>query len=101
MHIIFSDDKMMKAKEHYLKSFSVNIQKQTCVMFFPHTVKYIMVEKSPEEGVEELNEPPEPVMVEKRVCEVANWCALKYEELIVVEAKEIQLTEDTLNEVNE
>lgn len=100
--IIFSDDRMMKVREHYLKQFAVNVQMQTCVLFFPHTVEYIMVEKPPEEGDEELAEPPpEPVMVEKRVCEVANSCALKYEELIVIEAKEVQLTEETLNEVSE
>lgn len=92
----------MKVREHYLKQFAVNVQMQTCVLFFPHTVEYIMVEKLPEEGAEERTEPPpEPVMVEKRVCEVANSCALKYEELIVIEAKEVQLTEETLNEVNE
>lgn len=88
-------------REHYLKQFAINVQMQTCVLFFPHTVEYIMVEKPPEEGAEELEVPPEPVMVEKRVCEVANSCALKYEELIVVEAKEVQLTEETLNEVSE
>lgn len=97
----FSDDRMMKVREHYLKQFAVNVQMQTCVLFFPHTVKYIMVEKPPEEGTEELTEPSEPVMVEKRVCEVANSCALKYGELIVIEAKEVQLTEETLNEVSD
>lgn len=61
-----------------------------------------MVEKPPEEdggggGEESTNK---PVMVEKRVCEVANACALKYEELMVIEAKEIQLTEDTLRQVS-
>jgi len=62
-----------------------------------------MVEKprEEEEGTEKelKNAFVEPVMIEKRVCEVANSCALKYEELIVVEAKDIELTEDTLNEV--
>lgn len=91
----------MKVREHTLKKFSVNVQMQTCVVFFPHTVTYVLVEKPPEEGVtEELEESAEPVMIEKRVCEVANSCALKYEEFIVVEAKEVQLTEDTLDEVS-
>ncbi|XP_022160062.1 thioredoxin domain-containing protein 3 homolog [Myzus persicae] len=90
------DGRMMKIKERALKQFSYDIQMQTCVMFFPHTVKYIMVEKPLEEGAEELEEPPEPVMIEKRVCEVANSCASKYEELIVIEAKEVKLTEDSL-----
>jgi len=62
-----------------------------------------MVKTPREEGesIEEEFENPstEPVMIEKRVCDVANSCALKYEELIVVEAKEVELTEDTLNEV--
>lgn len=89
----------MKAREHSLKKFSVNIQIQTCVIFFPHTVKYIMVEKSVDDDSEELVKPPEPIMVEKRVCEVANLCASKYEELIVIEDNEVELTEDTLNEV--
>lgn len=90
----------MKVREHSLKQFSAVVQTQTCVVFFPHTVKYVMVEKPPDEGAEELSESAEPVMVEKRVCEVANACALKYEELIVVEAKEVQLTEDTLHQVS-
>lgn len=94
-----SDKRMMKVRERALKQFSYNIQMQTCVMFFPHTVQYIMVEKPLEEGAEELDEPPEPVMIEKRVCEVANSCASKYEELIVIEAKELKLTEDKLSEV--
>ncbi|VVC27942.1 Thioredoxin-like fold,Domain of unknown function DUF4746,Thioredoxin, conserved site [Cinara cedri] len=94
------DDRMMKVREHSLKKFSVNVQMQTCVVFFPHTITYVMVEKpSKEDAVEELEELPEPIMIEKRVCEVANLCALKYEEFIVVEAKEIQLTEDTLEEM--
>lgn len=59
-----------------------------------------MVEKPPEEGVEEPDDPAAPpVMVEKRVCEVANTCALNYEELMVVEAREVQLTEETLHQV--
>lgn len=94
-----SDKRMIKVRERSLKQFSYNIQMQTCVMFFPHTVKYIMVEKPLEEDAEELDEPPEPVMIEKRVCEVANSCASKYEELIVIEAKEVKLTEDKLFEV--
>ncbi|XP_060863647.1 thioredoxin domain-containing protein 3 homolog isoform X1 [Metopolophium dirhodum] len=93
------DYRMMKKREHSLKQFSVNIQMQTCVMFFPHTVKYIMVEKPIEDDAQELDKPPEPVMVEKRVCEVANSCATKYEELIVIEAKDVELTEDNLNEL--
>jgi len=56
-----------------------------------------MVEKARPENADENSS--EPVMVEKRVCEVANLCALRYEELTVVEAKEIELTEDALNEV--
>lgn len=92
----------MKVLVHTLKAFSVEIQMQTCVVFFPHTISYIMVEKPREESeIEAGDEPAEPVMVEKRVCEVANTCSLKYEELILVEAKEVQLTEDTLNEVIE
>lgn len=62
-----------------------------------------MVEKPPEEdggGGGEEEPSNKPVMVEKRVCEVANACALKYEELMVIEAKEIQLTEDTLRQVS-
>ncbi|XP_027839920.2 thioredoxin domain-containing protein 3 homolog isoform X2 [Aphis gossypii] len=93
------DFRMMKAREHSLKQFSVNIQIQTCIVFFPHTVKYIMVEKPVEDDSEELVKPPEPIMVEKRVCEVANLCASKYEELIVIEDNEVELTEDTLNEL--
>jgi hypothetical protein len=89
---------MVKVREHSLKQFSVNIQMQTCVVFFPHTVKCIMVE-APVEDVKELDKPPEPAMVEKTVCEVANLCASKYEELIVIEANEVELTEDNLNEV--
>jgi len=58
-----------------------------------------MVEKPIEDDVQELDKPPEPLMVEKRVCEVANSCAAKYEELIVIDAKEVELTEDNLNEV--
>jgi len=94
------DKRMMKVRERALKQFSYNIQMQTCVMFFPHTVKYIMIEKSLEAGAEELDEPPEPVMIKKRVCEVANSCASKYEELIVIEAKEVKLTEESLYQVN-
>jgi len=90
---------MVKVREHSLKQFSVNIQMQTCVVFFPHTVKCIMVEAPVEEDVKELDKPPEPAMVEKTVCEVANLCASKYEELIVIEANEVELTEDNLNEV--
>ncbi|XP_025192829.1 uncharacterized protein LOC112592883 [Melanaphis sacchari] len=93
------DKRMMKVRERSLKQFAYNIQKQTCVMFFPHTVKYIMVEKPPEDSAEELNNTSEPVMIKKRVCEVANSCASKYEELIVIEAKEVRLTEDNLNEL--
>jgi len=96
-----SDKRMMEERERALEKFSYSIQMQTCVMFFPHTVKYIMVEKPLEEGAEELDEPPEPVMIEKRVCEVANSCASKYEELIVIEAKEVKLTEESLHQVNE
>jgi len=96
---MISDKRMMKVRERALKQFSYDIQMQTCVMFFPHTVKYIMVEKPIEEGAEELEEPPEPEMIEKRVCEVANSCASKYEELIVIEAKEVNLTEDSLYQV--
>lgn len=91
---------MMKKREHSLKQFSVNVQMQTCVMFFPHTIKYIMVEKPIEDDTKELDKPLEPVMIEKRVCEVANSCATKYEELIVIDAKDVELTEDNLNEVN-
>lgn len=91
----------MKVREHSLKKFSANVQMQTCVVFFPHTIKYVMVEKPPEEGAEELDEPSEPVMVEQRVCELAKKCAWKYEELNVVDAKERQLTEETLNDVTE
>jgi len=91
---------MLKKREYSLKQFSVNIQMQTCVMFFPHTVKYIMVEKQIEDDAEQLDKPSESVMVEKRVCEVANSCATKYEELIVIDAKEVELTEDNLNDVN-
>ncbi|XP_060856925.1 uncharacterized protein LOC132934607 [Metopolophium dirhodum] len=93
---IIRDKRMMKVRERALKQFSYTIQMQTCVMFFPHTVKYIMVEKPIEDGAEELEEPPEPEMIQKRVCEVANSCASKYEELIVIEAKEVNLTEDSL-----
>lgn len=89
----------MKVRERALKKFSYEIQMQTCVMFFPHTIKYIMVEKPIEDGAGELEEPPEPEMIEKRVCEVANSCASKYEELIVIEAKEVKLTEDSLYQV--
>lgn len=96
-----SEKRMMKVRERALKQFSYSIQMQTCVMFFPHTVKYIMVEKPLEEDAAELDEPPEPVMIEKRVCEVANSCASKYEELIVIEAKEVKLTEESLHQVNE
>ncbi|XP_015370133.1 PREDICTED: uncharacterized protein LOC107166108 [Diuraphis noxia] len=38
-------------------------------------------------------------MIEKRVCEVANSCASKYEELIVIEAKEVKLTEENLHQL--
>ncbi|VVC37217.1 Nucleoside diphosphate kinase-like domain,Domain of unknown function DUF4746 [Cinara cedri] len=93
------NERMMKVKEYHLKKFSLNVQMHTCVMFFPHTVSYIMVEKVPEEGAEDFDESAEPVMVEKRICEVANTCALKYEEFMVVEAKEIQLTSETLEEM--
>ncbi|XP_060844802.1 uncharacterized protein LOC132924475 [Rhopalosiphum padi] len=93
------DKRMMKVRERALNEFSYNIQMQTCVMFFPHTVQYIMVEKPLEDDAEELDEPPEPVMIKKRVCEVANSCASKYEELIVIEAKEVKLTEDSLYEL--
>ncbi|XP_060842938.1 uncharacterized protein LOC132923123 isoform X2 [Rhopalosiphum padi] len=93
------DFRMVKVREHSLKQFSVNIQMQTCVVFFPHTVKCIMVEAPVEEDVKELDKPPEPAMVEKTVCEVANLCASKYEELIVIEANEVELTEDNLNEM--
>ncbi|KAL5241449.1 hypothetical protein ACI65C_008859 [Semiaphis heraclei] len=93
------DYRMMKKREYSLKQFSVNIQMQTCVMFFPHTVKYIMVEKQIEDDAEQLDKPSESVMVEKRVCEVANSCATKYEELIVIDAKEVELTEDNLNDM--
>ncbi|KAL4104761.1 hypothetical protein QTP88_020038 [Uroleucon formosanum] len=93
---IIRDKIMMKVRERALKKFSYEIQMQTCVMFFPHTIKYIMVEKPIEDGAGELEEPPEPEMIEKRVCEVANSCASKYEELIVIEAKEVKLTEDSL-----
>jgi len=96
---MISDKRMMKVRERALKKFSYDIQMQTCVMFFPHTVKYIMVEKPIEDDAQELDKPLEPVMVEKRVCEVANSCATKYEELIVIEAKDVELTEDNLNEV--
>ncbi|XP_015368919.1 PREDICTED: uncharacterized protein LOC107165271 [Diuraphis noxia] len=72
---------------------------QTCVMFFPHTVKYIMVEKKIEDDAEQLDKSSESVMIEKRVCEVANSCATKYEELIVIDAKEVELTEDNLNDL--
>lgn len=92
---------MTKVWEHALKKFTANVQMQTCIVFFPHTIKYIMVEKPPEDGSGGGEEPTDkPVMVEKRVCDVANACALKYEELMVVEAKEIQLTEDTLRQVS-
>lgn len=57
-----------------------------------------MVEKPTEEGDEV---PDEPVMVEKRVCDVATACSLKYGEFTVNEATEMQLTEDTLNQVSE
>jgi len=97
---MISDKRMMKVKERAFKKLSFNVQMQTCVMFFPHTIKYIMVEKPMEIDAEELDEPPEPVMVRKRVCEVANSCASKYEELIVIEAKEVQLTDETLYDVN-
>lgn len=94
----------MKIREHALRQFSYNVVLKTCVVFFPHTIKYVMVEKLQDGGDgakdDQLENPPaEPEMVEKRVCEVANSCALKYEELIVVEAREVELTEDTLNEV--
>ncbi|XP_025204110.1 thioredoxin domain-containing protein 3-like [Melanaphis sacchari] len=91
------DFRMMKAREHSLKKFSVNIQNQTCVMFFPHTINCIMVEKPVD--AEELDKPSEPVMVEKSVCEVASLCASKYEELIIIETTEMELTEDNLNEI--
>lgn len=91
----------MKVREHALKKFSVNVHMLTCVVFFPHTVTYVMMEKPPEEGaVEGLEESSEPIMITKRVCEVANSCALKYGEFIVIEARDVQLTEDTLNEVS-
>ncbi|XP_022174183.1 uncharacterized protein LOC111036466 isoform X2 [Myzus persicae] len=96
---IIRDYRMMKKREHSLKQFSVNVQMQTCVMFFPHTIKYIMVEKPIEDDTKELDKPLEPVMIEKRVCEVANSCATKYEELIVIDAKDVELTEDNLNEM--
>lgn len=89
---------MVKIREHAISKFVANVQKQTCVLFFPHTIKYVMVEKPPEEG---MKTPEEPVMQEQRVCDLATICARKFEELIIVDAKEIQLTEDTLNEVSE
>jgi hypothetical protein len=92
---------MMKAREYYLRRFSVNIPLQTCVVYFPHTIEYIMVEKPPEEGAELSEEPNEPVMVEKRVCNVATACSPKYAEFTVNEAIEMQLTEDKLNQVSE
>lgn len=102
-YLCVSDQRMIKVREHVLRQFSFNVPLKTCVVFFPHTIKYIMVKTPREEGesIEEEFENPstEPVMIEKRVCDVANSCALKYEELIVVEAKEVELTEDTLNEV--
>ncbi|XP_025414202.1 thioredoxin domain-containing protein 3-like isoform X2 [Sipha flava] len=93
------DDRMMKAREYYLRRFSVNIPLQTCVVYFPHTIEYIMVEKPPEEGAELSEEPNEPVMVEKRVCNVATACSPKYAEFTVNEAIEMQLTEDKLNQM--
>jgi len=90
---------MIKGREHALRTFSSNVPSKTCVVFFPHTVRYVTVEK-PRNGNEGANPSAGPAMAEKRVCEVANSCALKYEELVVVEAKDVQLTEDTLDEVN-
>lgn len=92
-----SDKKLMKLRKRALETFLPNVLLKTCVVFFPHTVKYIMVEK-PRNEDEDENESG-PVMVEKRVCKVANECRLKYEDLTVVEANELQLTEDTLDEV--
>ncbi|XP_050526777.1 thioredoxin domain-containing protein 3-like isoform X2 [Daktulosphaira vitifoliae] len=89
-------ERMVKIREHAIKKFVPNIQKQTCVIFFPHTIKYVMVEKSPEDGMETLDE---PIMHEQRICDLATVCARKFEELIVIDAKEVQLTEDTLNEI--
>ncbi|XP_050429288.1 uncharacterized protein LOC126838695 isoform X2 [Adelges cooleyi] len=93
---IVRGERMIKIREHALKKFVQNVQKQTCVMFFPHTIKYVMVEKPVEEGMEP---PDEPVMQEQRVCDIATTCARKFEELIIIDAKELQLTEDTLNEL--
>lgn len=95
------DDRMLQVRERGLKQFTVNAKMQTCVVYFPHTVKSTMVEVPPEEGVEEETEPSEPVMVEKRVCEVAKSCMPKYKELdiFVAEAKEMQLTKEMLYEV--
>lgn len=92
--------RMKSAREHALKQFTVHVQTQTCIVFFPHTINYVLVEKPPEEGVMQNEEPPESVMEERMVCELARVCALNYQELITIEAKEVQLTEDTLNEVN-
>lgn len=91
----------MKAREYYLKRFTAVVPLQTCVVYFPHTIKYVMEEKPPEEGAEKPEEPAEPVMVEKRVCDVATECSLKYAEFTVNSALEVQLTEDKLNQVSE
>lgn len=89
----------MKVRERILNNFSQNVQMETCVMFFPHTVTYVMEEKAPEVGAEELDEDAEPVMVEKRVCEVANKSVSNYSGFRVSYIKDVQLTEDTLSEV--
>lgn len=89
----------MRVRERILKNFSQNVQMETCVMFFPHTVTYVMEEKAPEAGDEELDEDAERVMVEKRVCEVANQSVSNYNGFKVSYIKDVQLTDDTLSEV--
>lgn len=95
------DDRMLKVRERGLKQFTINAKMQTCVIYFPHTIKSTMIEAPPEEIVEEGAEPSKPAMVEKRVCEVAESCTPKYKELdiFVAEAKEVQLTKEMLSEV--
>jgi hypothetical protein len=93
---------MNKAREYFLRRFSVNIPLQTCVVYFPHTIEYIMVEKHTEGGNPEVSEEPtEPVMEEKMVCKVADACWTKYAEFMVDEAIEFQLTADELDQVSE
>lgn len=99
------NDRMLQIRERSLKKFTENVKMETCVLYFPHTIKSIMVEALPEDGAEEEAEEEvkstKPIMVEKRVCDVANSCTLKYKEheIFVVDTKEVQLTKEMLDEV--